>query len=90
MSKRLKIMTDVNNTTRTLGWTMAFVKETMPEIDVDKINMDSRLKEDLGLDSIGLMMLSLSLEEEFNFQFEDAVMFLTVQDVVSFLEKHGK
>lgn len=66
------------------------IKETMPEIDVDKINMDSRLKEDLGLDSIGLMMLSLSLEEEFNFQFEDAVMFLTVQDVVSFLEKNGK
>lgn len=32
MSKRLKIMTDVNNTTRTLGWTIAFVKETIPEI----------------------------------------------------------
>jgi len=25
-------MTDINNTTRTLGWTIAFVKETIPEI----------------------------------------------------------
>ena len=58
-----------------------FINEVLPT---------HKLREDLGLDSIGLMMLSLSLEEEFNFQFEDAVMFLTVQDVVSFLEKHGK
>lgn len=65
-------------------------KEVMPDNDVSNATLDSRLIEDLGFDSIGLMMLSMSLEDEFGIQFDEPVDFKTVSDVVSYLEKNTK
>ena len=69
---------------------MKLIKENMPDADVSKATPESRLKEDLGFDSIGLMMLSMAIEDEFNVTFNEVVTFSTVKDVLDYLEKHAK
>jgi acyl carrier protein len=68
---------------------LKLIKEVMPEAKVDGATTSSRLVEDLGLDSIGLMMLAMSMEDEFGVHFNEVVKFETVQDVISFLEKNS-
>lgn len=69
---------------------LKIIKEAMPNLDVSKANENSRLVEDLGFDSIGLMMLAMSLEDEFGVHFNEVVKFETVKDVITYLEKNGK
>lgn len=64
------------------------IKENMPDADVEHATESTKLV-DLGIDSIGMMMLSMSMEEEFGVEFTDAVSFETVKDVLSFLNKNG-
>ena len=69
---------------------LKLMKANMPDTDFSKANKDSRLMEDLGIDSIGLMMLSMSIEDEFGVHFDEPVPFNTVQDVLDYLEKNAK
>ena len=41
------------------------------------------------MDSIGMMMLSMSIEDEFGVTFDGPVTFKTVQDVLDFLAKNA-
>ena len=41
------------------------------------------------MDSIGMLMLSMALEEEFGVSFKEPVHFVTVQDVLDFLDKNA-
>lgn len=66
------------------------MKKSMPDNDFSKATPESRLNEDLGIDSIGLMMLSMDIENEFGVRFDEPVPFETVQDVLDYLEKHAK
>lgn len=66
------------------------IKENLPNKTLEGINENSRLKEDLGMDSVGMMMLSMSIEDEFGVEFNEPVAFSTVKDVIDYLEKHGK
>lgn len=65
------------------------IKENLPEKKLDSVSEDSRLIEDLGMDSIGMMMLSMSIEDEFGVSFDAPVTFTTVRDVLDFLEKNA-
>ena len=65
------------------------IKENLPEKKLDSVSEDSRLIEDLGMDSIGMMMLSMSIEDEFGVSFDAPVTFITVRDVLDFLEKNA-
>ena len=65
------------------------IKENIPELNVDSIKEDSLLLEDLGIDSIGMMMLSMSMEDEFGVTFEEAEPFVTVKDVLNYLDKYA-
>jgi len=66
------------------------IKDVMPDIDVEKANLDTRLVEDLGFDSLGIMMLSMSIENELGITFDGPVTFVTVGDVVKYCEEHQK
>ena len=68
---------------------MKLIQENLPEKDLSGANKDSRLIEDLGMDSIGMMMLSMSIEDEFGVSFDAPVTFKTVKDVLEFLEKNA-
>lgn len=59
-------------------------------IDEDKISANSDIFEDLGADSLDVVTLLMSLEDEFGLTIEDeqAQEFHTVGDVVSFIENN--
>ena len=68
---------------------MKLIKENLPDKDLSNAKPKSRLIEDLGMDSIGMMMLSMSIEDEFGVTFDAPVTFKTVQDVLDFLAKNA-
>jgi acyl carrier protein len=58
-------------------------------IKEEQIHMESRLKEDLGLDSLDAMELVVELESNFNISIpdEDALDFKKIADVKKYIEK---
>ena len=59
------------------------------EIDKEKITMDTHIVDDLGADSLDVVELLMSLEDEYDVTItDDAVRELyTVREVVEFVEK---
>jgi len=73
------------------------VKEVLGKqltMDVGKINLDSRLVEDLGLDSFGSVEVAFELEEKFDIKIPDAALYeaKTVKNIVDYIaaQKEGK
>lgn len=64
------------------------IKQNMPDSDAEHATESTKLV-DLGIDSIGMMMLSMSMEEEFGVEFTDAISFETVKDVLDYLNKNA-
>ena len=67
------------------------VKEVLMEainVDEDMIKIEANLKDDLGIDSLAAVELSLELETEFDVRIEDEELakLVTVADIVSLLE----
>lgn len=67
------------------------VKEVLMEainVDEDMIKMEANLKDDLGINSLAAVELSLELETEFDVRIEDEELakLVTVADIVSLLE----
>jgi acyl carrier protein len=56
-----------------------------PKQDLDKVTMESRLFEDLGVDSLTLLLLTLSIESEFGITLESDARFKTVAEVVKYI-----
>ena len=63
--------------------------ESMPQTDMSKVNLNTRLREDLGLDSVRFLLLELNIEEDFGPQFDDNARFDTVGDVYEFILQHA-
>lgn len=63
------------------------ISQSVPEIDIETVNLESSLKNDLGLDSLSTMMISMLIEEEFGFTFEGEINFETVGDLCEYIEK---
>ena len=57
-------------------------------IKEDRIQLKSRILEDLGADSLDLVELLMTLEDEFNVKVsdEEAVKLKTVEDIVKIIE----
>ena len=68
---------------------LKLIQENLPDKDLENATKESRLIEDLGMDSIGMMMLSMSIEDEFGVTFDAPVTFKTVQDVLDYLDKNA-
>lgn len=62
----------------------------IPDIDKLKIDESSRLVEDLGFDSLAMMMMAMEIEDAFGFKFTEFVKFTTVGDVCKYLEDKVK
>ncbi|MBR5097864.1 MAG: acyl carrier protein [Spirochaetales bacterium] len=58
----------------------------------DIIKPESKIIDDLGADSLNILMLLMTIEEDFGIKVpdEELAVFKTVGDVVSFLEKQQK
>ncbi len=69
------------------------VKESLADIlscDAEKIDMDTELVRDLGVDSIDTVELIMAVEETYDITISDkeAQEMTTVGDVVEFIEDH--
>ncbi len=60
--------------------------KVLPDIDMSEVTEDSRLVDDLGFDSLAVMMLSMEIEDSFGFRFTEFVQFETVGDVCNYVE----
>ena len=60
------------------------------DLDIDSINMDSAIIDDLGADSLDIVDLVMTLEDEFDSEIPDEAIenMKTVGDVVHFLEEN--
>ena len=76
---------------------MATIRERLKKIIVDQLGVDENevvqsasFVEDLNADSLDLVELIMSLEEEFKLQIsdEDAEKFTTVQEAEDYIEEH--
>lgn len=61
-------------------------KQINPKIDSDKITPDTRLTEDLGLDSLTILLMSFAIEMRFEFKFDVAQKFVNVGEVIRYIE----
>ena len=68
---------------------LELIKLNHPGKNLSNATRESRLREDLGMDSIAMMMLAMSIEEEFGLTFDPTVSFNTVDDVVKYLEENA-
>ena len=70
-----------------------FVEVLVEELQInrDDITMDAELSNDLGINSIELADLIMLCEDKFGVEIEDEDIrkFVTVSDVVSYLEAHN-
>ena len=59
------------------------------ELDPETITMDTNLIDDIGADSLDVVELIMSLEDEFGIAIsdDDAVQLTTVRKIVEYLEK---
>ena len=55
-------------------------------IKMEEVNEDTRLIEDLALDSLSIMLFAMEIEAAFGFRFTEQVKFVTVGDVCRYLE----
>ena len=58
----------------------------LPDVDMSAVSEDTRLIEDLGFDSLAMMMMAMELEDAFGFKFTGFVKFETAGDVCAYLE----
>ncbi len=71
------------------------VKELLSKqlnIKQDKINLDSKILEDLGADSLDVVELLMTLEDEFGVVVsdEEATNLKTVEDIVKIIDANNK
>lgn len=62
------------------------------QFEIETVRGDMKIRDDFGLDSIGILELILAIEDEFQIKVEDDKMddIITIDDVVSYIEKASK
>jgi acyl carrier protein len=63
-------------------------KQIKPNLDLNTVTEQTRLIEDLGLDSLTILLLSFAIEKKFEFKFDGAPKFASVGEVMDYIEKH--
>ena len=58
------------------------------DIDADKINENTSLSEDLGADSLDIVEMMMSIEEEFGIEIndDDAKEFKVIADLIAYID----
>lgn len=56
------------------------------DISIDRIQMETKFREDLNADSLDLFQIISNIEEEFDVQIDDPEKIVTVGDAVTFVE----
>ena len=64
------------------------IKNKLPDVDIDDIIPEASLIDDLGADSLALMELIMSMEEDFDIEIDDddTKKILTVKDAIEYIK----
>ena len=62
--------------------------KVLPDTDLSGITEETKLVDDLGFDSLAIMMMSMEIEDAFNFKFTEFVKFESIGDVCKYLDEH--
>ena len=62
------------------------MKGVDPDVNLDNVTLETKLVDDLHFDSLGIMMFAMAIEDEFGISFDEPMNFLTVKDVVDYIE----
>lgn len=67
-----------------------FVEVYGDDVDVSSITAETNLRDDLGLNSIGMLSVAIAVEDKFGFRFanEDVSAIKTVQDIIDIVNKN--
>ena len=60
--------------------------KVLKNVDMSGVTEETRLIDDLGFDSLAMMMMAMEIEDAFGFRFKEFVRFETVGDVCAYLE----
>lgn len=66
------------------------MKNVDPDLNLDNVTLDTKLVDDLHFDSLGIMMFAMAIEDEYGVTFDEPMNFVTVKDVVNYLEANKK
>ena len=66
------------------------MKGVNPDTNLDNVTLETKLIEDLHFDSLGIMMFAMAIEDEFGVAFDEPMNFVTVKDVVDYIESQQK
>lgn len=69
------------------------IQEIMKDqFEIQHVRGEMKIREDFGLDSIGILEFVLAIEDEFEIKVEDDKMddIITIDDIVSYIEKASK
>lgn len=61
------------------------LKLIKPSMDLSKVEEESQLVRDVGLDSLTILLLSLAIENKYGFKFEGTPKFTTVGEVMDYI-----
>ena len=61
-------------------------EKVMPQVDTADIKTETVLTSDLGVDSLNMLLLAVSVEEEFGIKFEPSTKIDTVKDICNYVE----
>lgn len=61
-------------------------ERVMPQVDTSDIKPETVLTSDLGVDSLNMLLLAVSVEEEFGINFEPSTKIDTVKDICDYVE----
>ena len=64
--------------------------KVLPDVDMSGVSEETELAEDLGFDSLAMMMMAMEIEDTFGFRFTEFVKFETVGDVCRYIEEKTK
>ena len=66
------------------------MKNVDPDLNLDNVTLDTKLVDDLHFDSLGIMMFAMAIEDEYGVTFDEPMNFVTVKDVIDYLEANKK
>ena len=62
------------------------IRQSMPDLDLSEVSMESSIAGDLGLDSLSTMMIAIMIEDEFNIRFKGEIGFETVAELCNYID----
>ena len=67
---------------------LEILQQVVPNVDPSRITENSSLTADLGLNSLTIMLLAMSIEDKFDFEFDESAAFESVSDVLKYIAAH--